>query len=58
MAQAVQKLFVSKKVFLIHHVNWNSDGGAKQDLLWHNIWLADNPVEEVLNEYLSLLVGH
>ena len=27
-----------------------------QDLPWHNIWLADNPVE-VLNEHLSLLVG-
>ena len=27
-----------------------------QDLPWHNIWLADNPVE-VLNEHLSLQVG-
>ena len=27
-----------------------------QDLLWRNIWSADNPVE-VLNEHLSLLVG-
>ena len=26
-----------------------------QDLHWHNIWHADNPVE-VLNEHLSLLV--
>ena len=27
-----------------------------QDLPWHNIWSADNPLE-VLNEYLLLLVG-
>ena len=27
-----------------------------QDLHWHNIWSADNPVE-VLNEHLLLLVG-
>ena len=26
------------------------------ELLWHNIWLSDNPVE-VLNKHLSLLVG-
>ena len=31
--------------------------GAMQDLPWHNIWSADNPVE-VLNECLLLLVGH
>ena len=30
--------------------------GAIEDLPWRNIWLADNPVD-VLNEYLSLLVG-
>ena len=29
---------------------------AIQDLHWHKIWFADNPVE-VLNEHLSLLVG-
>ena len=28
-----------------------------QDLSWHNIWSADNPVG-VLNEHLLLLVGH
>ena len=28
-----------------------------RDLPWHNIWSSDNPVE-VLNEHLSLLVGH
>ena len=27
-----------------------------QDLLWHNIWPTDNPVQ-VLSEYLLLLVG-
>ena len=27
-----------------------------QDLPWHNIWSADNPVE-VLYEHLLLLVG-
>ena len=47
---------VSKKVFLKHQVNWNTVGGALQDLPWHNIWSADNPVE-VLNGHLSLLVG-
>ena len=47
---------VSRKVFLKHQVNWNTDCGAIQDLPWRYIWLADNPVE-VLNEHLSLLVG-
>ena len=47
---------VSRKAFLKHQVNWNTVCGAMQDLPWHNIWHADNPVE-VLNEYLSLLVG-
>ena len=47
---------VSRKVFLKHQVNWNIVCGAIQDLSWHNIWLADNPVE-VLNERLSLLIG-
>ena len=56
MAQAVTNLCVSRKVFLKHQVNWNTVCGAKQDLPWGNIWLADNPVE-VLNEHLSLLVG-
>ena len=45
---------INRKVFLKHQVNWN---GAIQDLPWCNIWHADNPVE-VLNEHLSLLVGH
>ena len=56
MARAVPNLCVSRKVFLIHQVNWNAVCGAIQDLPWRNIWLADNPVE-VLNEHLSLLVG-
>ena len=56
MAQAVQNLYNSRKVFLKHQVNWNTVCGAIQDLPWRNIWLADNPVE-VLNEHLSLLVG-
>ena len=56
MAQAVPNLCVSKKVFLKHQVNCNTVCGAIQNLVWHNIWLADNPVE-VLNEHLSLLVG-
>ena len=42
-------------MFLKHQVNWNIVCGAVQDLPWHNICLADNPVE-VLNEHLSLLV--
>ena len=57
MAQAFPNLCVSWKVFLKHQVNWNTVCGAIQDLPWHTIWLADNPVE-VLNKHLSLLVGH
>ena len=56
MAQAVPNLCVSRKVFLTHQVNWKTVCGAIWDLLWCNIWLADNPVE-VLNEHLFLLVG-
>ena len=56
MAQAVLNFCVRRKVFLKHQVNWNTVCGAIQDLPWHNIWLADNPVE-VSNESLSLLVG-
>ena len=56
MAQAVPNLCVSRKVFLKHQVNWTRTCGAVQDLPWHNIWSADNPVQ-VLNEHLSLLVG-
>ena len=55
MAQAVPNLCVVK-FFLKHQVNWNTVCGAIHDLPWHNIWLADNPVQ-VLNEPLSLLVG-
>ena len=57
MAHAVPNLCVSRKVFQKHLVNWNTVCGAIQELPWPNIWLADNPVE-VLNEHLSLLVGH
>ena len=56
MAQAVPNLCVSRKVFLKHQVNWNTVCRAVRELLWHNIWLSDNPVE-VLNEHLSLLIG-
>ena len=56
MAQAVPNLCVSRKVFLIHQVHWNTVCGTLQDLPWSNIWSADNPVE-VLNEHLLLLVG-
>ena len=51
MAQAVPNLCVSRKVFLKHQVNWNTICDAIQDLPWHNIWLAFNPVE-VLNEHV------
>ena len=37
--------------------NWNTVCGAIQDLPWRNIGYVDNPVE-VLNEHLSLFVGH
>ena len=56
MAQAFPNLGVSRKVFLKDQVNWNTVCGEIQDLHWHNILLADNPVE-VLNEHMSLLVG-
>ena len=56
MAQEVPNLCVSRKVFLKHQVNWNTDCGAILELPWRNIWLSDDPVE-VLNEHLSLLVG-
>ena len=32
MAQAVPNLYVSRKVFLKHHVNWNTVCGAKREL--------------------------
>ena len=57
MAQAVQNLCLSRKVFLKQQVNWNTVCGAMQELPWRNIWLSDNPIQ-VLNEHLSLLVGH
>ena len=56
MAQVVPNMCVSRKVFMKHQVNWNTLCGARRDLPWRNIWLADNPVE-VLNEHLPLLVG-
>ena len=57
MVQAIPNLCVSRKVILKHQVNFKTVCGATQDLPWRNIWLSDNPVE-VLNEHLSLLVGH
>ena len=56
-AQVVPNLSVSRKVFLKCQVNWIIICGAIQDLPWHNNWLANNPVE-VLIEHLSLLFGH
>ena len=56
MAQAVPNLYVSRKGFLMHQINWNTVCGAMRELPWLNIWLSDNPVE-VSNEHLSLLVG-
>ena len=55
MAQPVPNLWVIRKVFLKHQVNWNTVCGAIRELPWCNICLSDNPVE-VLNEHLSLLV--
>ena len=52
MTLAVKNLCVSRKVLLKHQVNWNTVCGALPDLPWHNIWLADNPVE-VLNVFLK-----
>ena len=57
MGQAVPNLCISSIIFLKHQVSWNTECGAIWDLPWRNNWLADNPVE-VLNEHLSLLVGH
>ena len=56
MAQAVPNLYVNRKVFQKHQVNWHTVGEALQDLPWHIIWSASNPVQ-VLNQHLSLLVG-
>ena len=56
MSQAVPNLCVCRKVFLKQKVNWNTVRGAIQDLPWHNIWSAHNPVD-VLNQYLLLLVS-
>ena len=56
MDQAVSNLCVSRKVFLKHQVNFNVVCGAMQDLLWSNIYSAENLVE-VLNQYLLLPVG-
>ena len=55
MAQAFPNLCVSRKVFPKHQINLNTVCGVIRDLLFRNIWLADNPVE-VLNKHLSLLV--
>ena len=55
MAQVVQNLCVSRKVFLNHQVNWNTVCGAIRDLPWVNLWHAEKHVE-VLNEHKSLLV--
>ena len=54
MAPTVPNLGVSKKVFLKHQVNCDTVCGAIRDLSWRDIWLA----VEVLNEHLSLIVGH
>ena len=45
MAQAVPNLCVSRKVFLKHKVNWNTDCGEIRELPWCNIWISDNPAE-------------
>ena len=45
MTQADLNFRVSIKVFLKHYVDWNTVCGAIQDLPWHDIWSADNPVE-------------
>ena len=55
MTQAVTNLYVSRKVFLKHQVNWSTVCGAMRYLPWRHIWLADISVE-VLNEHPSLLV--
>ena len=57
MALAVPNMSVGRKIFLKHLVNWNTVCSVIQDLPWRNIWSADHPFE-VLNEHLSLLVGH
>ena len=44
MAQAVPNLFLSRKIFLKHQVNWNTVCGAIQELPWRNIWLSDNSI--------------
>ena len=41
ITQAVSNLYVSRKVFLKHQVNWNTVCGAIQELPWCNIWLSE-----------------
>ena len=53
IAQAVQNLCVSRKVFLKHQINWNTVCSAMQDLPWRNIWSADNPGEILFLLYTS-----
>ena len=45
MAQSIPNLCVSNIVVLKHQVNYSMVCCAMQDLPWHNIWSADNPVE-------------
>ena len=56
MTQSVPNLCVSRKVFLKHQANRYTVCGAIQDMHWHNIWSAGNPVE-ILNVHLLLQVG-
>ena len=45
MEQAVPNLYVSRNVFLKHQINLNIVCGGVHNLLWHNIWSAENPEE-------------
>ena len=55
MAQAIPNLCVSTRVLLKHLVNSTAVCDAIGELLWRNIWSADNPVERT-NVDLSVLV--
>ena len=47
MAQALPNLCVSRKVFLKLQVNWNTVCRAIRELPWCNVWLSDNPDEDL-----------
>ena len=46
MAQAVPNMGASMKIFKKLKVNWNTVCGAIQDVVQHNIWFANNTIQQ------------